>query len=263
MVRESAGGGSGERRYLVHARGVAWRGSILEEGISDFEKALALDPKHEDAMAYLNLLLRERSRTRDNEDERRRDTAAADRWLEKSADVRSEKLQAAISRTVTASSPEVADPDSILHQWAWMAVRPAPPPPPPPPPRNSATGRNAGGPSSPAVVSWEPKAAASEQAPPPIRVEPAVQERKLTTKVNPEYPALAAEIGVTGTVRFVVVIGKDGRTVRETLVSGHPLLVQAAVEAVRQWVYRPTLINGNAVEVVSEVRVDFQPGLLR
>jgi protein TonB len=58
-------------------------------------------------------------------------------------------------------------------------------------------------------------------------------------------------------VRFSVTIGKDGHVSNIRLISGHPLFVEAAREAVRQWVYRPTLLNGDPVEVTAEVDVPF------
>jgi len=82
-----------------YALGVtAWRAAATAEAISDFEKAIGLDPEHEDAMSFLSLLLRERH-----------DDVAAERWLERGADVRSERLQAEIARTRTPplSQPKV------------------------------------------------------------------------------------------------------------------------------------------------------------
>ena len=58
-------------------------------------------------------------------------------------------------------------------------------------------------------------------------------------------------------MRFNAVIGKDGTIQNLDLVSGHPLLVPAATEAVRQWVYQPTLLNGEPVEVVTQIDVNF------
>jgi protein TonB len=58
-------------------------------------------------------------------------------------------------------------------------------------------------------------------------------------------------------VRFNVIIGKDGHMANILLISGHPLLVPAAQEAVKQWVYRPTLLNGDPVEVATVVDVQF------
>ena len=56
---------------------------------------------------------------------------------------------------------------------------------------------------------------------------------------------------------FSALIGKDGRVLDLTAVSGHPLLVQAAKDAVMQWVYKPTLLNGDPVEVSTEIDVNF------
>ncbi|HUA60391.1 MAG TPA: hypothetical protein VML19_16635, partial [Verrucomicrobiae bacterium] len=102
------------------------------------------------------------------------------------------------------------------------------------------------------IVSWEPRTHAGQQTPAPIRVAPPVQQQKLITKVNAVSPA-----GGGQALRFVVVIGKDGRVFRETLVNGNPWLVPAAVQALHQWVYQPTLVSGTPVEVVTEVLVPF------
>ena len=74
----------------------------------------------------------------------------------------------------------------------------------------------------------------------------------------PEYPPLARTARISGVVRFDVLIGTDGRIANDAVgVSGHPLLVSAAQEAVRQWVYQPTLLNGQPVEVQTQVDVNF------
>lgn len=90
-----------------------------------------------------------------------------------------------------------------------------------------------------------------------IRVGGNVQAAKLIRKTPPEYPALAKQARIQGTVRFNVVIAKDGTIQNLMLVSGHPLLVPPAQEAVRQWVYQPTLLNGNPVQVITTVDVNF------
>ncbi len=61
----------------------------------------------------------------------------------------------------------------------------------------------------------------------------------------------------SGTVRFTAIIGKDGTIQNLQLVSGHPLLVPSATEAVKQWVYKPTLLNGEPVEVITQIDVNF------
>jgi protein TonB len=84
-----------------------------------------------------------------------------------------------------------------------------------------------------------------------------VQAAKLTRKILPVYPPLARQARVSGTVHLVGVIAKDGTIQQLQVVSGNPLLVQAALAAVRQWVYRPTLLNGEAVEVIAPIDVIF------
>jgi protein TonB len=84
-----------------------------------------------------------------------------------------------------------------------------------------------------------------------------VQAGMLIHKVIPLYPEIARRVRVSGTVRLVGVIAKDGTIVQLQVVSGNPLLVGSAVEAVRQWVYRPTILNGAAVEVVAPIDVIF------
>jgi protein TonB len=90
-----------------------------------------------------------------------------------------------------------------------------------------------------------------------IRVGGNVQSAKLVRRTMPIYPPLAKQARIQGTVRFTAVIGTDG-TIRDLrLVSGHPLLVPAAQEAVKQWAYQPTLLNGEPVEVITQIDVNF------
>jgi len=102
-----------------------------------------------------------------------------------------------------------------------------------------------------------PKAVEKPPTPQRIRVGGNVQAANLIRKVTPQYPALAKQARVQGTVRFTAIIGKDGTIQNLQLISGHPLLVQAAQEAVKQWQYRPTLLNGEPVEVVTQIDVNF------
>ena len=81
--------------------------------------------------------------------------------------------------------------------------------------------------------------------------------RRSWSTAEAAYPPLAKQARIQGTVRFNAVIGKDGTIQNLTLVSGHPLLVPSATEAVSQWVYQPTLLNGEPVEVVTQIDVNF------
>jgi len=75
--------------------------------------------------------------------------------------------------------------------------------------------------------------------------------------VEPTYPAIAKTARVQGTVILAAVIGKDGTIENLHVVSGHPLLQGAAMEAVKQWRYRPYILNGEPVEVDTQVVVNF------
>ena len=88
-------------------------------------------------------------------------------------------------------------------------------------------------------------------------VEGAVQQAKLVRQQPPVYPAVARQDGITGVVVVKAVIAKDGTIKPVDVVSGHPLLAPAAIDAVRQWEYQPTLLNGDPVEVVTTVNVTF------
>ena len=91
-----------------------------------------------------------------------------------------------------------------------------------------------------------------------VRVGPNVHKANLVGSVTPDYPALAKQAKIQGVVLFDVIVGTDGHVTRLSVVSGHPLLIPAALDAVKQNVYRPTMLNGNTVEVQTQVDVDFR-----
>jgi protein TonB len=90
-----------------------------------------------------------------------------------------------------------------------------------------------------------------------IRVGGNVQSASLVKQTRPVYPPLAKQARISGTVKLSAVISKDGTIQELTVVSGHPLLAPAALEAVKQWVYKPTLLNGEPVEVSTTIDVNF------
>lgn len=98
-----------------------------------------------------------------------------------------------------------------------------------------------------------------QSAPARIRVGGNVQLLKLIQKVTPEYPPVAQAAGIEGTVDLQAVIGKDGSVLNIQVVSKSADfdLVKAAVNAVRQWRYTPTLLNGEPVEIVTDIAVQF------
>jgi protein TonB len=90
-----------------------------------------------------------------------------------------------------------------------------------------------------------------------VTVSTGVQAAMLMHGPKPEYPLLAKQARISGIVHLAAVIGADGRILDLRALDGHPLLVGAAIAAVKQWVYRPTLLNGEPVEVVTEITVTF------
>jgi periplasmic protein TonB len=82
-------------------------------------------------------------------------------------------------------------------------------------------------------------------------------EGNLVHRVQPEYPPLAVQTRTQGQVVLRAVISREGAIEKLQVVSGHPLLVRAALEAVRQWRYRPYVLNGEPVEVETQVTVNF------
>jgi len=91
----------------------------------------------------------------------------------------------------------------------------------------------------------------------PARLGALVAAQNLISQPKPAYPPEAKAARVQGTVTFEALIGKDGTVQNLHLLSGHPLLVQAAMQAVQQWVYKPTLLNGQPVEITTTIDVNF------
>jgi TonB family protein len=175
----------------------------LEDGIWNLNRALEINPKYSDAMAYMNLFLRERADLQDTPQQYQQDVRDADQWVQRAIEARKD----------LAAQPGITG---------------APPPPPPPPAPAGAAQR--------LRVSNPPE---------PV------------SKIDPAYPPLARQALIQGTVRLNAVLDKQGHVTQLQVLSGHPLLVPAALEAVRQWVYPPTLLNGDPVEVQTEIAVKF------
>src|SRR6266513_1178984 len=91
----------------------------------------------------------------------------------------------------------------------------------------------------------------------PLRVGGNVQAARIINRVQPVYPPLARQTRISGTVRLHAIIGKDGMIQQLEVMNGHPLLQQSALDAVRQWRYQPTLLNGDPVEVDTTTDVIF------
>jgi protein TonB len=107
------------------------------------------------------------------------------------------------------------------------------PPPPPPPPGTAATPRR-------------------------ITVGGGVQGAMAISKPSPVYPQEARQARIQGVVKLRVVIDDEGKIAELQVISGHPLLTQAAVDAVKTWRYRPTILNNFPVQVATTIDVNFE-----
>jgi protein TonB len=107
------------------------------------------------------------------------------------------------------------------------------------------------------IISSTPVAVPKVATPQRVRVSQGVSQGLLVKRVNPVYPPLARQARIQGQVILRAVISKDGSIEGLQLVSGHPMLAPAAIEAVKQWKYKPYLLNGEPVEVDTEVQVNF------
>jgi protein TonB len=117
------------------------------------------------------------------------------------------------------------------------------------------------------IISSTPTAILPPPPPPPVKKEDTrpkritiggnVQQAKLVRQPKPMYPPLAKQARISGVVHLAAVISKDGTIQDLKVISGHPLLIPSALEAVKQWVYQPTLLNGEPVEVSTQIDVNF------
>jgi TonB family protein len=91
-----------------------------------------------------------------------------------------------------------------------------------------------------------------------IRLHCKLLDAHATKIVRPTYPELARETHVEGRVSLACIIGRDGSVLKIEVKKGHPLLIQAAIDAVAQWKFKPLVLNGQAVEMDTTVNIDFQ-----
>jgi len=92
----------------------------------------------------------------------------------------------------------------------------------------------------------------------PLKLSEGILQAQLISRIEPQYPSIAVQTRTEGTVRLRAIISRDGRITSLDVVSGHPFLVKAALDAVRQWRYRPTMLNGEPVEVETSITIIFR-----
>lgn len=216
------------------------RSDFADEALTDFERALTLDPRNVSAMRFLDALYRNR-----------RDETAAAEWRSKAEAIDADnrlRVEQQRQRGVISPlrwPPPLAGTYQIIRDMAIVNL-PLPPLPPPPPrssarrDRISTTGTTPG---------WTFRHLPDPDGePPPMLVHPKAQEQNLIQRVDPDFPPNAS-----GTARIAIIVAKDGKVRKATFMEGDSALADAAVAAVRQRSYRPTISNWEPVEVRSEV----------
>ncbi len=158
---------------------------------------------------------------------------------------------------------------TLAAAWFPLAGPPAPPGPvmetvtPHPGPAENPVSVAAPVPSQPEAAAPAAPAKAPAKVPQqkiePLRVGGNVQESKLIKRVEPVYPEIAKQTGVSGIVMLEVLVNEEGMVENVRVIRGYPLLDQAAIDAVRQWRYAPTTLNGVAVPVIAIQTVVFNP----
>jgi TonB family protein len=221
----------------------------VEDGIAALSKAIRLRPDFDDAMKYLSLMYRERSDYQcDNGTARGVDLRSADDWAGKS--------------NATKANFGLGTGNVLAEFFFPFPI----PPPPPPPPQSTNAGH--GSPMSgvvgdvtnatPARIPvFAPEAVPGFAMSQRVRLPVGASQQLWLSGLRPSYPPLARQARIQGTVVLKAVIGKDGLVETLTVGSGHPMLVPAALDAVKHWKYKPYLLNGKAVEVDTEIWVDF------
>ncbi len=107
------------------------------------------------------------------------------------------------------------------------------------------------------IISSTPVAVPKVATPQRVRVSQGVTQGLLIRKVQPAYPPLARQARIQGSVLLQAEISKEGTIQNLRLISGHPMLAPAAIEAVKQWRYKPYILNGEPVEVETQITVNF------
>ncbi len=192
--------------------------SLIAQGLAAADRAIALDPQYAEALVYKNILLRHQAMIETNR-------ALQDRLIAEADALRTQAMELMKTRPAPGPPP------------------PGVPPPPPPPP------------SALRVPCQQPAAVLGGEQ--PVRVGGNIKAPTKTRDVRPIYPADARMTGVQGVVILEATIASDGHVAQACVLRSVPGLDDAAIDAVTQWAFTPTLLNGMPVPVVLTVTVNF------
>jgi TonB family protein len=197
------------------------KAAYTAKGIAAADRAIALDPQYMEAITYKNILLRHQARLETDPARQQALIAEADR-------LRSHAIELVKERQLSGAAATPLPPG-------------APPPPPPPPP--------------PGAPPCDRSVSATLQA--PIRVGGNIAPPTKVKDVRPVYPTEAQDARIQGVVIIEATIDESGRVVQACVLRSIPQLDEAALQAVGQWEFTPTLLNGNPVPVIMTVTVNF------
>jgi periplasmic protein TonB len=107
------------------------------------------------------------------------------------------------------------------------------------------------------IASNRPPVVLAPAPPKRLSISQGVSEGMLLTKIKPEYPTIAKIARIEGSVVLEALISKEGVIENLRVLSGHPALIPSAMDAVKQWRYRPYLLNGNPVDVQTKITITF------
>jgi TonB family protein len=202
------------------------RAKYIRAGITATDRALSIDPDYVEALIIKNILLRHQASHEAND-------AARAQLIGEADELRSRALELQKTRRPLSGANQSA------FNPAQNAGMPPPPPPPPPPPAFGTT----------------PEQLVDGQA--PVRVGGGISAPTKIRNVPPVYPPLAMSANVTGVVIIEATIDTTGAVADAKVLRSIPLLDQAALDAVKQWQFTPTLLNGQAVPVIMTMTVNF------
>jgi TonB family protein len=155
------------------------------------------------------------------------------------------------------------DPAQTLNRSQLDQMKCEPPPQPPPqpatqPPVQTPAKPVSQNPTKPPTPPPATQAASPPASEPCLRISPVAYMQKIVRRVEPEYPSTARRSGIRGTVRMQITVDPDGKVSKVDVIQGHPMLAQAAREAVERWEFKQTLVSGSPVCVTTEIGVDFK-----
>jgi TonB family protein len=249
-----------EKVYRDQALTEAQKRAYLDHGLQEADTAIAMNPDYVEALTYKNLLLRSQALLETDPTVQRALTAEADTLRARAIAIREARA--------AAGQPTPTYPPPKPPSGGYVAY-PAAPPPPPPPPSTGIKGGVGGGVSggvsggvTGGVVGGVPDtppapAVSADGKVAPVRVGGNIPPPTKVRDVKPVYPEVALQARVQGVVIVEATIDEAGKVSNVRILRSIPLFDQAALDAVKQWEFTPTLVNGVPVPVIMTATVNF------